>query len=110
MSTPDTFAAVRACCVALLAGAVLTASDVTAGNGSVIDWRAVRSGATLESGLDAFGTAQLFVAVVGVEDAMRAATAELDVPEAPPLVDPVPAIVAYAPDQYGRRGRQFTVG
>ena len=61
---------VQACAVALLSGAVLHASDVTAGNGSVIDWREVKSGATLLEGGNAFDVAYLFVTVVGWYAAM----------------------------------------
>jgi len=68
------FETVQACAVALLGGAVLHASDVTAGNGVVIDWRVVKSGETIQNDGDAFDTAYLFVIVAGVEAAHRAAT------------------------------------
>jgi hypothetical protein len=63
------FAVVQAVAVALLSGLVLHAADVTAGNGSVIDWRAVKSGETVQEGADAFDTALLFVSLVGEEAA-----------------------------------------
>lgn len=79
----DTFNAVRACAISLLAGDVLQADLVSAGNGIVIDWRTVRSGETLQSGADAFDTAQLFVALVGVDAAFRAVGQRASDPEPP---------------------------
>ena len=72
MSDLETFPAVQACAVALLEGRILHASNVTAGNGKVIDWRTVRSGETLEANADAFDVAQLFVALVGPDFALGA--------------------------------------
>ncbi len=79
----ETFAAVRRAARHLLAGAVLHGPRVTAGRGSVIDWRDVPSGETLEEGADAFGAAQLFVALVG-PDAAIAAIAACEVLEGEP--------------------------
>lgn len=62
----STFAAVRACALVLLTGAVLQVEDVTAGGGMVVDWRTVRSGETLVIDADPFDTAALFVVMVGV--------------------------------------------
>jgi len=44
---------------------VLHASNVSAGNGSVIDWRSVKSGESLLENADAFDTAIAFQAAVG---------------------------------------------
>lgn len=55
----------------ILAGAVLHADNVTAGNGSVIDWRAIKSGETLLADGDAFDVAYLFVAVAAPEAVAR---------------------------------------
>ena len=78
MSAPVSYMAVRDCAVVLLAGAVLTADDVTAGYGCVIDWRIMRSGQTVLDGADAFDTAMAFVRIVGPEAACRAAAAHYD--------------------------------
>ncbi len=104
MST--TFAAVRACALAILAGGILHASDVTAGNGVVVDWRTVRSGATLTTEANPFDAAQLFVALVG-EDAALSSLEE----EPSPAPDPTPIptrVYAYAIDSNcGGRRRTF---
>lgn len=81
----NTFATVRACALAILAGAVLHASDVTAGRGFVIDWRIVKSGETIVTSADPFDTAQLFVILVG----QVAAISALD-EEPSPAPEPVP--------------------
>lgn len=60
-------------CRELLAGRVLHARDVTAGNGKVIDWRTVRSGDLVQEDADAFDTARLFVHLVGEDFAYMAA-------------------------------------
>lgn len=88
ISRPETFTAVRACALALLAGAVLQTAGVSAGNGIVVDWREVKSGETLNTDGDAFDTAQLFVALVGPE-------AALAIVEGEPAAAFVPAIHAY---------------
>jgi len=46
-------------------GTVLTANNVTAGNGMVIDWRNVKSGETVVSEGDAYDMAVTFVGLVG---------------------------------------------
>jgi hypothetical protein len=105
----DTYPAVRACALALLAGAVLQADDVSAGRGMVVDWRSIPSGETLQEGADAFDTAQLFVALVGEEVAL-AACAE-DAPEpAPPVAKVAPRVAAYMPQPNGGRRRSFEAG
>lgn len=60
-------------CRELLAGRVLQACEVSAGNGKVIDWRDVRSGELLLDEADAFDTARLFVHLVGDWKAFEAA-------------------------------------
>lgn len=102
--------AVRACSIALLAGTVLRAEDVTAGlDGSVIDWRTVKSGETIQAGGDAFDTAYLFVTLVGEEAALAAAQREGTIPAAPVFVPPDVEIAAYMPSQDGSRRRSFDV-
>jgi hypothetical protein len=93
----DIFAAVRACSEALLAGAVLQIDGVTAGNGSVIDWRAVKSGETMQEGCDAFDTAQLFVAIVGTVAALETVIAPAE----------APTITAFCETANGGRRRSF---
>ena len=68
-----TFPAVRACTLAIFRGAVLQASGISAGRGTVIDWRTVKSGETLAEGADAFDAAHLFVSLVGPEVARAVA-------------------------------------
>ena len=68
-----TFPAVRICTLAIFRGAVLQASGISAGRGTVIDWRSVKSGETIAEGADAFDAAQLFVALVGPEVAFAVA-------------------------------------
>ena len=65
-------AAVWACSVAILDGEILHASDVTAGNGLVIDWREVKSGEIMDKQGDSFDSAYLFVWLVGVDAAQMA--------------------------------------
>jgi hypothetical protein len=62
----------QALAIALLQGEVLQVSEVTAGNGLVIDWRTVRCGETIITDGDAFDCAYLFLALVGDEAAERA--------------------------------------
>ena len=56
----------------LVRGAALSIHDVTAGNGQVIEWAAVKSGQTLLEGADAFDTAELFLKLVGTRAALHA--------------------------------------
>lgn len=83
--SPAIYTAARACAIALLAGVVLHAADVTTGNGVVIDWRTVKSGETVSTGVDAFDAAQMFVVLVGEESAL----ASLD-EEPAPAPEPTP--------------------
>lgn len=108
MSTTETFAAVRVCSIAILAGEVLQADAVSAGNGMVVDWRTVKSGETLQEGADAFDTAQLFVALVGPDAALRSVASW--VVEPAPLVRVQPTIHAYMQASNGGRRRTFDVG
>lgn len=105
------FDAVRACSIALLRGTTLRAEDVTAGlDGSVIDWRSVKCGETIQTDGDAFETAQLFVTLVGEDAAMVAAQRDRDVPPPPVFVPPEVEIAAYMPNQDGARRRSFNAG
>lgn len=103
MSNIETFTAVRACAIAILGGAVLTACDVTAGNGLVVDWRSVKCGEHMETDGDAAAVAQLFVALVGPEAALASVSDE------PPAPLP-PAVTAFMRGANGGRRRQFEVG
>lgn len=107
MRTTD-YEAVRACALALLGGAVLKACDVTAGRGSAIDWREVRSGDLVQSDGDAFDTAYLFVSMVGNVAAMDAV--ECEVPPAVPAPVVQPRITAFMQAACGGRPRSFHVG
>jgi hypothetical protein len=93
MSAYDT---VFRCAAALLAGRVVQVGGVSAGMGTVIDWRTVRSGETLQSGGDAYDTARLFVALVG-DDAAREHFAC------------VPEVTAFMARGDGARRRAFTI-
>ena len=62
---------IAAVSAALLGGRVLNVREVTAGNGSVIDWREVRSGETIIEGADAYDVATTFVGLVGWGAAAR---------------------------------------
>lgn len=62
--------AVDLCAAAILGGRVLQAEGVSAGNGIVIDWRAVRSGEATTG--DVFDVARVFVALVGDDAAIAA--------------------------------------
>jgi hypothetical protein len=130
----STFDTVRACALALLSGTVLQADAVSAGRGSVVDWRTVRSGETLQTDGDAFDTAQLFVALVAefheertvthrdvfAPGALRlsppsrvdAAASALDVDDlaAEPFVAPAPRICEFMRLENGARRRAFDVG
>jgi hypothetical protein len=106
-----TFDAVRACAIALLAGTVLHAEDVTAGlDGSVIDWRAVKCGETIQAGGDAFETAYLFVSIVGEDAALAAAQREGEIAPVPAFEAPPPAVASFAARGDGARRRSFEVG
>jgi hypothetical protein len=114
-ATTETFPTVRACVLVLLAGVVLHGSDVTAGNGIIVDWRTVKCGEEIRRDADPFDTAQLFVALVGVEVAARAVEDAverngLDIAPPPPVPRVAPRVVAFAPDCNGGRRRQFDVG
>jgi len=104
----DSFNAIRACAIALLAGAVLQAGGVSAGNGEVIDWRTVKSGETLTRSADAFDVAQLFVTLVGPEQAI--VSIKGDVADAPAFESPKPRISAYMANASGARRRSFDAG
>jgi len=67
---------ISAISVALLGGRIFNTRNVTAGNGSVIDWRTVKSGETIIDGADAYDTAVAFVGLVGWGAAARALDAE----------------------------------
>jgi len=103
--------ATRACSIALLAGHVLHAENVTAGpDGSVIDWREVKCGETIQANGDAFDTAYLFACVVGPEAAHAAATRERTIAPAPPFKSPPVEISAFMLNANGGRRRAFEVG
>ncbi len=111
MTTYDT---VRVCALAILRGRVLQAGGVSAGRGSVIDWREVRSGETLQTGADAFDTAQLFVTLVGENAALQSHLADVMVapePPPPPFVPPPPRITRWGTNSDHRgHDRSFDVG
>ena len=107
----EVYAAVRACAIALLSGAILRAADVTAGNGSVVDWRTIKSGEEIQAGADAFDTAHLFVTLVGPVDAMAAATSNDEIEPAPEPAHVAPRVFAYMTDpSCGGRRRSFDPG
>lgn len=81
---PSTYEAAAACSAALLRGATLQASEVTAGAGIVIDWRTIRSGEVVLQAECAFDLAYLFVALVGPGLALREAQTAV-LPEWRPL-------------------------
>jgi hypothetical protein len=100
-------ACVEAVAIAVLQGRVLHATNVTAGRGTVIDWRAVRSGDEVLVDGDAFDVANAFVAIVGDEAAAAAVEAE------PGYIPPRPTaaeITVYAPGGSGARGVGFRRG
>lgn len=70
---------IQAVCVALLGGEVLHASDLSAGKGSVIDWRTVKSGEILLEGADAYDTAVTFVSLAGWKAVAMALDGETEV-------------------------------
>ena len=100
----DLYPAVRVCALALLGGEVLQASKVSAGRGTVIDWRHVKSGEIVCEG-DAFDTAHAFVTLVGEKSALSAAIVG---PELAPLPHR-PEVTAWMRTPSGR-GRSFDVG
>jgi len=51
--------------IAFTKGVVLSANDVTAGNGKVIDWRTVKCGDTVIEAADAYDVAVCFVSLAG---------------------------------------------
>jgi len=108
MDTQSTFAAIRACAIAMMAGHVVQAESVSAGRGMVIDWRTVRSGDTIQTGTDAFDTAQLFVALVGADAALVAAD-EWGI-EPASAVHTQPRIVEFMRTPNGGRRRSFECG
>jgi len=95
MGQMQTFEAVRYVAMALLAGEVVQAAGVSVGHGSVIDWRTVKSGEVLQADACAFDSAQLFVALVGPEAAMRG--------------DGMPEVSEYMARHDGARRRSFSV-
>jgi hypothetical protein len=109
IATITTYTAVRACSIAMLAGTVLQVCDVSAGNGSVIDWRTVSSGETLLDGADAFDAAHLFVELVGPEVAHMAATRDMEIAPPPPEPEPEPEITTWMRTPNGR-ARTIEVG
>lgn len=102
-----TYEAIRACALAILAGSILQVDGVSAGRGIVVDWRTIKSGETLVQDANAFDTAQLFVALVGVE---RALSVVGDAPEATAFVTPAPRVAAYMANASGARRRSFEAG
>ncbi|HVR02796.1 MAG TPA: hypothetical protein VMT47_11740 [Polyangia bacterium] len=97
------YRAVEACAVRILAGAMLQADKVSAGNGRVIDWREVKSGKIELEGGDAFDIAHRFVELVGVQASMAAAEAHKPPPK-PPL-----EVTAYCQAANGGRRRSFKI-
>lgn len=106
LSASETFPAVCACAIALLAGAVLQAAGVSAGNGRVIDWRTEKCGDEIQTGGDPFETAQLFVTLVGPDVALAAT----EVAPSEPFASPPPVITAFMQASNGGRRRHFTIG
>ncbi len=109
MST-EVFAAVRACAIAMLSSAILRSSDVTAGNGIVVDWSTEKSGEKIQRGADAFDTARLFVSLVGPDDAYGVAMVGGEIEPAPAAKDPPARITAWRVDPCGGRRRSFDAG
>lgn len=107
MDDQSTFAAVRACAIAMMAGHVVQAECVSAGRGMVIDWRTVRSGDTILVNADAFDTAQLFVALVGADAAL--VVVEYSINPAPAVRVPT-QIVEFMRTPNGGRRRSFECG
>jgi hypothetical protein len=100
----STYEIVRDCAALILAGLVLHASDVTAGNGKVIDWRDVKCGKTVQEESNAFDVANFFVMMVGVE-AARGAVVERTGEDAPG-----PEVTAFQRQPNGGRLRAFVFG
>jgi hypothetical protein len=105
--TADTYPVIRAVSLALLAGLVLHAGDVTAGNGIIVDWREVRSGETKCEGFDPYDTAWLLVTLVGPEAALASLPEAIE--DAPEVEPSQPEIVAWAPTRGGDGGRNRSI-
>lgn len=113
----ERFEVVQTCALALLSGKVLHADGVTAGNGIVIDWRQVRSGEEVQRDADAYDTAELFVALVGPDQASSSTLEERhpDAPSEVPTIAPPPdaalepSVIAWMRTPSGRN-RTFEVG
>lgn len=103
----DTYPAIRAVSLALLAGLVLHAGDVTAGNGIVVDWRTVRCGETVCDGAAPFDVARLLVALVGPEVALASLPETVEDP--PEIEPPPPEIITWAPACGGEGGRNRSI-
>lgn len=58
----------------LLSGVIVHGPSVTVGRGIVVDWRTIKSGEEVGSGLDPFEAAHLFVSLVGIDAANAAVT------------------------------------
>ena len=105
---------IRAIALVLLTGAVLHARDplgsgvVTAGRGTIVDWRTVPSGVTVAERLDAYDTAAMLVSLVGGEQAVLALPFVAE--QAPPPAKIPPRVYAYALTSTGGRRRSFEVG
>lgn len=104
------FGAVRACALTLLAGVVLRAEGVSAGNGLVVDWRTVKCGEAILTDGDAFDVAYLFVALVGPDPARAAAMRDQYIKPAPAFVAQLRRVSAYARCDNGGRRRSFEAG
>lgn len=96
MTGDGLYETVARCAVAMVAGDVLQSSGVSAGNGTVIDWRTVPSGEMVQSGGDAFDTARLFVALIGDDTARE-------------LLSGAPPVAEFMARGDGARRRGFTV-
>jgi hypothetical protein len=59
------FDVIRHVAAELLLGRIIHCGDVTCGNGSLTDWRTVKSGNLLLKNADAFDCARLFTKLVG---------------------------------------------
>jgi len=72
-----TFAAVSEVSQLLSLDLVLQHKGVSVGHGMLIDWRTIKCGDTLLERADTFDCAQLFVALLGVEEAREAVRAKI---------------------------------
>lgn len=102
----DHFTIVRIVAAALLSGAVITANvedgAVTASNGTIVDWRHVRSGEQIDTEQSsAADTAILFVAMVGDRAARKSVDQD---------ADPLAVEIHEWPLREGNRIRSFKVG